>query len=75
MDNGEVDINVLVTIYNQKLSTLMNQNILLEAKLKTLQTEYADEKDSLLLKISELSREQPQKSRKKVEDYQQSGVE
>jgi len=44
MDNGEVDINVLVTIYNQKLSTLMNQNILLEAKLKTLQTEYADEK-------------------------------
>jgi len=75
MDNGEVDINVLVTIYNQKLSTLMNQNILLEAKLKTLQTEYAGEKDSLLLKISELSREQPQKSRKKTEDYQQSGVE
>lgn len=75
MDNGEVDINVLVTIYNQKLSTLVNQNILLEAKLKTLQKEYEDEKNLLLMKIVELGKDQPQKSRKKTEDYQPLGVE
>ena len=35
----EVDINVLVQIYNQKLSILSNQNVLLEAKVQTLQKE------------------------------------
>ena len=32
--NSEVDINVLVTLYNQKLASLTNQNVLLEAKFK-----------------------------------------
>ena len=35
-NNSEVDVNVLVSLYNQKLATALNQNILLEAKLQTL---------------------------------------
>ena len=34
--NSEVDVNILVNLYNQKISTLTNQNILLEAKLQSL---------------------------------------
>jgi len=40
--NSEVDVNILINIYNQKLATLTNQNTLLEAKLQTLKTDYAD---------------------------------
>lgn len=74
-NNSEVDINVLVSIYNQKISALTNQNILLEAKLQTLQKDYEDEKNLLLMKIAELGKDQSVKPRKKSEDYQQSGVE
>ena len=35
-NNSEVDVNVLVSLYNQKLASALNQNILLEAKLETL---------------------------------------
>ena len=35
-NNSEVDVNVLVSLYNQKLANALNQNILLEAKLQTL---------------------------------------
>ena len=35
-NNSEVDVNVLISLYNNKLSTELNQNILLEAKLETL---------------------------------------
>ena len=34
--NSEVDVNILVNLYNQKISTLTNQNILLEAKNQLL---------------------------------------
>ena len=34
-------------IYNQKISTLTNQNILLEAKLTTVMTDFNDEKTKL----------------------------
>ena len=34
--NSEVDVNVLVKIYHQKLANALNQNVLLEAKLETL---------------------------------------
>ena len=34
--NSEVDVNVLISLYNNKLATALNQNILLEAKLETL---------------------------------------
>lgn len=40
--NNEVDVNVLIKLYNQKLSTLTNQNILLEAKVQTLSKDYSE---------------------------------
>ena len=46
--NSEVDINVLVTLYNKKLASLTNQNVLLEAKIQTLTQEFEDEKNKLL---------------------------
>ncbi len=47
-NESEVDINILVRLYNQKLSALTNQNILLEAKLQTLSDDFAKEKNELL---------------------------
>ena len=46
--NSEVDVNILVNIYNQKISTLTNQNILLEAKLQSLIKDFEEEKNQLL---------------------------
>ena len=45
--NNDVDVNTLIKIYNQKISTLTNQNILLEAKLTTVMTDFNDEKTKL----------------------------
>ena len=45
--NNDVDVNTLIKIYNQKISTLTNQNILLEAKLTTVMTDFNDEKTQL----------------------------
>lgn len=47
-NESEVDINVLVRLYNQKLAALTNQNVLLEAKLQTLTADFAKEKNNLL---------------------------
>jgi hypothetical protein len=52
--DGEVDINVLVRLYNQKLSALTNQNVLLEAKLQTLSDDFSQEKSELLATNLEL---------------------
>jgi len=46
--NSEVDVNILVNLYNQKISTLTNQNILLEAKLQSLIKDFEEEKNQLL---------------------------
>lgn len=46
--DSEVDINVLVRLYNQKLAALTNQNVLLEAKLQTLTEDFSKEKNELL---------------------------
>ena len=46
--NNDVDVNVLVGLYNQKLATIMNQNVLLEAKITTLKKDFEDEKKLLL---------------------------
>ena len=43
--NNEVDVNTLIKIYNQKIATLTNQNILLEAKLNTLKQDYLNLKE------------------------------
>ena len=45
---SEDDINLLMSLYNQKVSQLSNQNILLEAKLQTLSKDFEEEKNLLL---------------------------
>lgn len=55
--NSDVDINVLVKIYNQKLATLQNQNVLLEAKVVTLTQDHEEEKQKLLANIMEIQQE------------------
>ena len=40
--NSEVDVNILINHYHKKLSTLVNQNILLEAKMESMSKDYMD---------------------------------
>ena len=46
--NSEVDVNVLVKIYHQKLANALNQNVLLEAILETLKADYEEKLNDLL---------------------------
>ena len=46
--NSEVDVNVLVKIYHQKLANALNQNVLLQAKLETLKVDYEEKLNDLL---------------------------
>ena len=55
--NSDVDINVLVKIYNQKLAALQNQNVLLEAKVVTLTQDHEEEKQKLLANIMQIQQE------------------
>ena len=52
--NNDVDVNALIKIYNQKISTLPNQNILLEAKLQTVVQDHLDAQKELLAEKMEL---------------------
>ena len=55
MENqSEVDVNVLIKIYNSKLATVSNQNVLLEAKLATLTQDFQEQMDALLEENAEL---------------------
>jgi len=45
--DSEVDVNILINRYHQKLSTLVNQNILLEAKIESLTKDYSILQDKL----------------------------
>ena len=64
MENqSEVDVNVLIKLYHNKLSQLVNQNLLLEAKLATLSQDYKDKFEELLIKNTELS--------SKIEEYEE----
>ena len=38
--NSEVDVNILINHYHKKLATLVNQNILLEAKMESMANDY-----------------------------------
>jgi len=38
--NSDVDVNILIKNYHSKISQLVNQNILLEAKLESLTKDY-----------------------------------
>ena len=53
--NSEVDINVLVNLYNTRLASALNQNVLLEAKLQTLKNDFEKEKNELLEQIANLT--------------------
>jgi len=49
MENqSEVDVNVLIKIYNSKLAAVSNQNVLLEAKLATMSQDFQEQMDTLL---------------------------
>ena len=53
--NSEVDVNVLVNLYHNKLAAALNQNVLLEAKLQTLKNDFDKEKNELLEQIANLT--------------------
>jgi len=55
--NSEVDVNVLVNLYNSRLASALNQNVLLEAKLQTLKNDFNKEKQELLEEIANLKDE------------------
>ena len=38
----ELDVNILIQNYHSKISTLINQNILLESKLESLKKDYIE---------------------------------
>ena len=54
---NDVDVNALIKIYNQKISTLTNQNILLEAKLQTIVQDHLDAQKELLAEKLEIQEE------------------
>jgi hypothetical protein len=54
--NNDVDVNILINVYTQKISNLLNQNILLEAKMQSLVQDYEDEKNKLLIANLELQK-------------------
>ena len=45
---NDVDVNTLIKVYNQKISPLTNQNILLEAKLQTTVQDHLDAQKELM---------------------------
>ena len=53
---NDVDINVLIGLYNQKLASVSNQKVLLEAKIQTITQDFLEEKTKLLDNISELQK-------------------
>ena len=52
--NNDVDVNTLIKVYNSKISTLTNQNILLEAKLQTIVQDHLDAQKELLAEKLEI---------------------
>ena len=55
MENqSEVDVNVLIKIYNSKLAAVSNQNVLLEAKLATMSQDFQEQMDTLLEENADL---------------------
>ena len=56
-NNGDVDVNVLVSLYNGKLAQSLNQNVLLEAKLQTIRNDFEEEEKNLQQEIITLQEE------------------
>ena len=66
--NSEVDVNILVNLHNQKILTLTNQNILLEAKLQSLTKDFEEQKNVLLTENLNLQNKYDElKNSKKIE--------
>lgn len=79
-DNNDIDVNLVVTIYNQKISNLINQNVILEAKLQSLLKTFSEEKNSLLMANLDLQKKvdsllNEKKTSKTGTKYEDSGVE
>lgn len=55
--NSEIDVNLLVTVYNERINSLYTQNILLEARLKSLIKDCTEEKNKLMMANLELQRQ------------------
>lgn len=55
--NSEIDVNLLVTVYNERINALYSQNILLEARVKSLIKDYTEEKNKLMMANLELQRQ------------------
>jgi hypothetical protein len=55
--NSEIDVNILASVYNEKIISLTSQNIVLEAKLKSLIKDFSEEKNKLLMANLELQRQ------------------
>ena len=76
-DNSEVDVNVLVAMYSNKIAQLTNQNVVLEAKLATLTQDFEQEKEQLLMRLMEAkgtpTAPTPKAKQRKTE-FQESGV-
>tara|TARA_Y100000004_G_scaffold196441_1_gene266464 strand:- start:286 stop:477 length:192 start_codon:yes stop_codon:yes gene_type:complete len=51
---SEVDVNVLIKLYNSKLAAASNQNVLLEAKLATLNQDYKEKIEALIAENADL---------------------
>jgi hypothetical protein len=45
---NDLDVNVLVSVYIQRINTLMNQNILFEAQIQSLNKTLSEERNTLL---------------------------
>ena len=61
---NDVDVNILIQNYHNKISTLYNQNILLEAKLQSTVQDFSKEKEILIMKNLELQKEVDKLSKK-----------
>ena len=77
--NSEVDVNILVNLYNQKISALTNQNILLEAKLQSLTKDFEEQKNVLLTTNLELQQHndeilKPKRKVKPEDKYEEAGI-
>jgi len=76
---NEIDVNVLINLYNQKISQLSNQIILLEAKVQSLFNDSEKQKKELLMVNLEIQKKyddllKSRKRTKEVEKYEESGV-
>ena len=73
--NNDVDVNVLVNVYNQRIAQLTNQNIYLEARITSLTKDFQEEKDLLLKANLEMQKQidefsKPKRKTKAADKYQ-----